>query len=137
MAKAAKLTDSEQVTAHIQKLAPAISDMVQLLRDIILSTDSEVGERIKWNNPSFYYTGEMPPFDPKEYKRDMIVFNLYKNRVMLVFPSGARIGDTTGLLQGDYADGRRTIVFTDMQHIAAQKDTLQNAIRKWLQLVEK
>ncbi len=41
------------------------------LRNIILSTDKEIGERIKWNNPSFYYTGEMKPFDPKEYKREL------------------------------------------------------------------
>jgi len=55
-----------------------------------LSTDKEIGERIKWNNPSFYYTGEMKLFDPKEHKREIIVFNLYKGRIMLVFPSGEK-----------------------------------------------
>ena len=93
-----KLTDTEQVTEHIEKLDAPIAEIVEVLRQTILDTDKEIGERIKWNNPSFYYTGEMQPFDPKEYKREIIVFNLFKNRIMLVFPSGAKVNDTSGLL---------------------------------------
>ncbi|MBK9491768.1 MAG: DUF1801 domain-containing protein [Haliscomenobacter sp.] len=52
----AKLSDQEQVTEHIQQLEPSVGQIVETLRQIILSTDSEIGERIKWNNPSFYYT---------------------------------------------------------------------------------
>src|SRR4030095_5433079 len=98
--------DTKEVTAHIKKLDPEVGKIVQTLREIILSTDKEVGERIKWNTPSFYYTGEMKPFDPKEYKREIIVFNLFKNRIMLVFPSGAKVNDRSGVLEGDYKDGR-------------------------------
>ncbi|HEY6436116.1 MAG TPA: hypothetical protein VIY47_05975, partial [Ignavibacteriaceae bacterium] len=65
MAKAIKLSDSEQVTQHIKKLDPAIGKIIETIRQIILSSDKEIGEHIKWNNPSFYYTGEMKPFDPK------------------------------------------------------------------------
>jgi len=103
MAKSVKLTDSEEVTQHIQKLDVTIRDTIETLRQIVLSTDKEISERIKWNNPSFYYSGEMKPFDPKEYKREIIVFNLFKNRIMLVFPSGAKINDSSGLLTGNYA----------------------------------
>jgi hypothetical protein len=131
------LTDQQQVTAHIQKLDPAIRDVVETLRQIILNTDTEIGEYIKWNNPSFYYTGEMAPFDPKEYKRDIIVMNLHKNRIMLVFPSGAKVNDTTGLLEGDYKDGRRLAIFKDMDDVKAKIIHLQNVIKKWLALVEK
>src|SRR5262245_43465877 len=111
MSKAIKLSDSDQVTQHIQKLDVSIRGTVETLREIILSTDKEIGERIKWNNRSFYYTGEMKPFDPKEYKREIIVFNLFKNRIMLVFPSGAKLNDKSGLLTGDFKDGRRITVF--------------------------
>jgi hypothetical protein len=131
------LTDQQQVTGHIQKLDPAIRDVVETLRQIILNTDTEIGEYIKWNNPSFYYTGEMAPFDPKEYKRDIIVMNLHKNRIMLVFPSGAKVNDTTGLLEGDYKDGRRLAIFKDMDDVKAKIIHLQNVIKKWLALVEK
>jgi len=86
MAKSVKLTDTEQVTAHIKKLEPSFGKIIETIRQIILKTDKEIGEHIKWNNPSFYYTGEMKPFDPKEYKREIIVMNLFKERIMLVFP---------------------------------------------------
>ena len=131
------LTDQQQVTAHIQKLDPAIRDVVENLRQVILNTDTEIGEHIKWNNPSFYYTGDMAPFDPKEYKRDIIVMNLHKNRVMLVFPSGAKVNDTTGFLEGDYKDGRRLAIFKDMEDVHTKTAALQDVIKKWLALVEK
>lgn len=132
-----KLTDQEQVTQHIQKLDVSIRDIIETLRQIILDVSGEISERIKWNNPSFYFNGEMQPFDPKEYKREMIVFNLHKNRIMLVFPSGAKVNDTTGLLSGDYADGRRVVVFKDMDDVRLRKADLQFVIKEWLKLVDK
>jgi hypothetical protein len=102
-----------------------------------LSTDAEIGEHIKWNNPSFYYTGEMKPFDPKEYKREIIVFNLFKGRIMLVFPGGAKVNDTSGFLEGDYKDGRRIHVFKDIDDVKANAKTLQRIIKEWLKLVER
>jgi hypothetical protein len=132
-----KLTDQEQVTQHIQKLDVSIRDIIETLRQIILNVSDEISERIKWNNPSFYYNGEMQPFDPKEYKREIIVFNLHKNRIMLIFPSGAKVNDTTGLLTGNYADGRRIIVFKDMEDVKAKESALQNVIKEWLKLVDK
>lgn len=137
MAKAIKLTDSEQVTAHIKKLEPELGKIIDYLRKIILATDKEIGERIKWNNPSFYYTGEMKPFDPKEYKREIIVFNLFKGRIMLVFPSGDKVKDDSGLLEGDYKDGRRITVFKDMKEVRSKEKVLQAVIKKWLTLVDK
>ena len=127
----------EQVTQHIQKLDESIRDTIQLLREIILSTDAEISEQIKWNNPAFYYNGEMKPFDPKEYKRDMIVFNLHKNRIMLVFPSGAKVNDTSGLLTGDYADGRRVVIFKDIDDVKAKESALRSVIKQWVKLVDK
>jgi hypothetical protein len=132
-----KLTDQEEVTAYIQKLEPGLREIVETLRQIILDTDKEIGDRIKWNNPSFYYTGEMQPFDPKEYKREIIVLNLFKGRIMLVFPSGATVNDSTGFLDGDYKDGRRTHVFKDMEDVKIKQKDLQDVISKWLKLVDK
>src|SRR5215510_4294120 len=137
MAKSTKLSDSEQVNAHIKKLDQPIRDIVEAIRQIVLATDKNIGERIKWNNPSFYYTGEMKPFDPKEYKREIIVMNLFKGRIMLVFPSGSKVNDKSGLLQGDYKDGRRIVIFKDMKDVRAKEKVLQHVIKEWLKLVEK
>ena len=131
-----KLTDTEQVTEHIQKLDTPLAEIVKTLRQIILETDGEIGERIKWNNPSFYYTGEVKPFDPKEYKREIIVFNLFKGRIMLVFPSGSKITNTFGLLEGDYKDGRRLLIFKDLEDVLSKKNALQNIIKEWLTLID-
>jgi hypothetical protein len=137
MAKAVKPTDTEQVTAHIKKLDPSFGKIIEAIRQIVLKTDKEIGERIKWNNPSFYYTGEMKPFDPKEYKREIIVMNLFKERIMLVFPSGAKVNDRSGLLEGDYKDGRRITIFKDMKDVKSKEKLLQAVIKKWLTLVDK
>jgi hypothetical protein len=137
MAISKKLSDKEQVTEHIAKLDPAFGKIIETIRQIILKTDKEIGERIKWNNPSFYYTGEMKPFDPKEYKREIVVFNLYKGRILLVFPGGAKVKDTSGLLEGEYKDGRRTITFKDMEDVKLKEKALQKIIRQWLKLVDK
>ncbi len=132
-----KLTDKEQVTGHIKQLESTLAEVVQTLRQIILSTDKEIGERIKWNNPSFYYTGEMKEFDPKEYKRDMIVMNLFKGRIMLVFPSGAKVIDKSGLLGGKYKDGRRIAIFKNLNDVKEKRKALQIIIKDWLNLVDK
>lgn len=132
-----KRSDQEQVNEHIQKLEPELGQLVETIRQIILSSDNEIGERIKWNNPSFYYTGEMKPFDPKEYKRELAVFNLHKGRVMLVFPSGAKVNDTSGLLEGDYKDGRKTMIFKDLIDAQSKEKALRTVVKEWLALVEK
>jgi hypothetical protein len=63
--------------------------------------------------------------------------NLFKGRIMLVFPSGAKVNDTSGFLEGDYKDGRRTVVFEDIEDVKAREKDLKTVIKKWLALVEK
>ncbi len=132
-----KPSDTEAVSAHIKKSEPALAKTIEYLRKIILSTDKQIGERIKWNNPSFYYTGGMKPFNPKEYKREIIVFNLHKERIMLVFPSGAKVNDESGLLEGDYKDGRRLVTFKDLKDVKSKEKSLQKIIKDWLKLIDK
>ncbi len=131
-----KLKDTQAVTLHISKIDENIRPVIQYLREVILAADASVAEHIKWNNPCFYYSGEMAPFDPKEYKREIIVMNLHKNRIMLVWPSGAKLNEATGLLQGTYADGRRTTILENMTDAEAKTEALQNAIRAWVKMVE-
>lgn len=126
------LSDQELVHAYLQKLTPELFDIAAYLREQILSADQEIAERIKWNSPSFYYKGEMKPFDPKEYKRDMIVFNIRKGRVLLVFPTGASIADPTGILEGDYSDGRRLLTINSVEEAKAKSNSLQTVINLWL-----
>jgi hypothetical protein len=136
MAKKITLSDKAAVDAHINLLEVPIAEVVNAIRQTILNCNNEIDERIKWNNPSFYYTGEMQAFDPKEYKREIAVFNLFKNRIMLVFPSGARITDNSGLLEGQFKDDRKTIVFTDLADFKKKEKHLVNIIQKWMDTIE-
>jgi len=132
------LADSAGVNAYMQKLDHPLKDVLEALRKIILSIDTEIGEHIKWNAPSFLYTGEMRAFDPKEYKRYVIVSNVFqKDCIRLVFPSGAKINDASGLLSGDYADGRRLAFFHNMEEVASKKEALKNAVKTWLSILDK
>ncbi len=137
MAKSKDINDPQSVSAFIHKLEPEFAQMIEAIRNLILSTDKEVGEQIKWNSPSFFYQGEMKPFDPKEYKRDIVVMNIRKGVALLVFPTGANINDTTGLLEGDYTDGRRLAAFKTMEDVEKKGKDLQEVIRLWLHLVDK
>jgi Domain of unknown function (DU1801) len=104
----------------------------------LLSVDSEIGEEIKWNAPTFFYAGPMKPTNPKEYRRYIVVFNLFrKDCIRLVFPSGAKVQDSSGLLEGDYADGRRLAMFYSVKDVGSKGKALRGVIRKWLKLLEK
>ena len=132
-----KLSDSEQVTEHVQKLDPSIGNTIEYIRQVVLKTDPEIAERIKWNNPSFYFNGEMAPFDPKEYKRELIVMNLHKGKIMLVLPSGAKLNHDSSILEGNYKDGRRLITFKDLEDVKSKESILQTIIKEWISLVER
>lgn len=126
------------VEDYIDQVKHPLKDVMQALRKIILSTDKIIGEQIKWNSPAFFYSGEMKAFDPKEYKRDILVSNLHKqDRILLIFPSGVTINDNTGILEGDFKDGRRMITFYTLDEVKKKKKDLQAVIKDWLSKVEK
>ena len=47
------------------------------------------------------------------------------------------MNDTSGLLEGDYKDGRRIIMFKDLKDVKAKEKALQQVIKTWLKLVDK
>lgn len=136
VAKSKDINNPGSVSSFIDKLEPALAEVVQAIRELVLNVDPLIGEQIKWNSPGFFYMGEMKPFDPKEYKRDLLVVNVHRGKALLVFPTGATIKDKTGVLEGDYKDGRRLINIADLKDLAAKKQSIQTVIREWLKLVE-
>lgn len=133
-----KPSEPHKVDAYMKDLKHPLADVVEALRKIILGADSEIGEEVKWNALTFFYSGEMKAFNPKEYRRYIVVFNLHKKDcVRLVFPSGARVNDASGLLEGEYADGRRLASFSSMGDVRARKSDLQRVIRQWLATLDK
>ena len=133
-----KLSNEDQVTQYIVTSAHPLATTMQAVREAILEADAAVSEQIKWNAPAFYYNGAMAAFDAKEYKRDIVVFNLRKDDyIMLIFPTGSAINDTTGILEGDYPDGRRMVTIYSEADFNSKKEPLQQVIKLWLAQVEK
>ena len=129
-----KLINQEQVEELISKLESPLKEIVEYIRELILKTDPLISEQIKWNSPSFYYAGEMKPFDPKEYKRDIVVCNLHRGKMLLVFPSGAKVFDN---LNGkNYPDGRKIIEIEDLIDLKVKENSIREIIRVWLGMVE-
>ncbi len=129
--------DPKSVTEFIQNLEPEFGQLIEVIRQLILNSDKVIGEQIKWNSPSFFYQGEMKAFNPKEYKRDIVVLNVRKGTALLVFPTGERIKKTTGILEGNYEDGRRMVTFKNMEDVKTKGKDLQKVIQEWLTQVDK
>jgi len=64
-----KSSEPDKVDELMKNCKHPLVEVVTALRKIILATDKEIGEEVKWIAPTFFYSGEMKPFNPKEYKR--------------------------------------------------------------------
>ena len=131
-------SQTEVVDAYMKKLKHPMKETAQMLREIILSSDKTIGEEIAWNAPSFYYTGKMKPFAPKEYKRFIVGMNFFKKDcIRLIFLRGVLANDKTGLLQGDYKDGRRLALFSSISEVKERKKDLQKILKEILKKMDK
>lgn len=132
-----RLSDKDQVTENISKFPKEVAMTVEAIRALILGADESIGEQVKWNSPSFYYIGDMKPFDPKEYKRDIVVINYHRGSILLVFPTGAKLNSDYNILEGNYNDGRKIAKIIDLNDLNIKSDRLKKVLKDWLALVEK
>ena len=131
-------SQTETVDAYMKKLKHPMKEVAQLLRDVILDADKTVGEEIAWNAPAFYYTGKMKPFAPKEYKRFMVGMNFFKKDCLrIIFFKGVLANDKTGLLEGDYKDGRRVGLFHSIEKVKTRKKDLQKIVKELIKQIDK
>jgi hypothetical protein len=125
-----KPSDPAAVDAYMQALKHPLAALAAELRSTILAADRTIGEEIKWNAPAFFFTGAMEPFDPKEYRRHLVVFNFYrKDAIRLVFWRGDRANDETAFLEGQYPDGRRVATLSSVEQLESRKKTLVGILK--------
>lgn len=119
MPKTSKPTDEEKVAAYMQQLQHPLIPEIEMLRDIIKSSDAAIGERIKWNAPSYYYAGE-----------DMVTFNLRDtSQVHLIFHHPTIESISSKILEGDYK-GRRMSYFKNGKEIEDAKKEIIKVLKK-------
>lgn len=128
--------EPQKVTEYINSLESSNRETIEFLREIFLNSNSKIAEQIKWNSPSFYYSGEMKKFEAKEYKRDLAVINLHRGKILIVFPTGNKIDNK--ILKGkNYPDGRKIIEILNLEDARNKVDELQNGVKKWIEQIEK
>lgn len=132
--KSKKLSDHEQVIAFLQQLNHPLKKEIEEARNMILQSNDQITEHIKWNAPSFCVNNQ-----------DRITFNLHgKKGFRLIFHCGSKktqyenngplFIDETGLLEWITGD-RATVTITSQEDLMGQNRTrLINAINKWIEI---
>jgi hypothetical protein len=124
-----------KVDEYLSKLESVEQEAASYLRNFVPDCHSEIREQVKWNSLAFFYTGEMPEFDPKEYKRDLLVLNLHRGKFLLVFPTGAKIDDS--ILKGkNYPDGRKIVTIENFDTLKKIAPSLKAGILNWISQID-
>ena len=116
------MNKNPKVDEFLQEKNHPLTDEIQMVRQIILATDSRIEEAIKWKSPTFMYKGNIASF-----------FMNAKNFVSLMFHKGAFINDPNGLLEGDGKEAR-VARFDNKEDIRQKKAALEAVIQEWIQM---
>ncbi len=116
------MNTNPKVDEYLEKKAHPLTAEIQRVREIILATDPQVEETIKWSSPTFMYKGNIASF-----------FMNAKKFVSLMFHKGATIDNPHGLLEGDGKEAR-VARFESMEDIESKKDALEAVIKEWIKM---
>ena len=85
-----------------------------------------VGERVKWNAPSYHHDGT-----------DIATFMVRRDdEIVLIFHHPETPSIASPLLEGDYADGRRMVHFRSPDEVAAAADELRSVVARHIALID-
>jgi hypothetical protein len=112
------------VDAYMRDVDHPFKAEMQAVREIILGASPKISERIKWNAPSFYYEEDLGAFNPRatEYAH-----------LILLFPGGQGMDDSSGLLEGNHKE-RREAKFHSLDDVKAKKRALEKLVKGWVAL---
>ena len=96
------------------------------MRKIIKKCSAKLGERVKWNAPSYYYKEDIVTFGPA--RKDP--------RILLVFHHPLVVKVRSALLEGDYKD-RRLVYFDSMKAVKENKKELERILNEIIAGIDK
>jgi hypothetical protein len=127
---AEQLSRPAEVDAFLRALDHPLASLLRQVRKVVLAAAPTVGEEIKWNGPTFFYTGPLPPSDPKAFARYLLNVNLFRpDALRLVLLRAGDLEDPTGLLEGASKDGRRLVTLGSAAELKACAGALQAIVR--------
>lgn len=122
--KPVRKTDEEQVTDYMMQLKHPMKAEIEAVRKIIKGVNKEIGERIKWKAPSYYYR-----------EHDMVTFNGWAEKnVHLVFHHPEIVNIKSPLLEGDYPS-RRMTYFNSVKEVKENKKELERVLTALLKKI--
>jgi len=132
------ISEPQKLQEFMDNLKHPLAGLAAELRTLILGAGQEIGEGIYWNAPAFFYTGSMKPFEPKEYKRYIVGFNLYRQEaIRLIFLRGASATDPGRILEGEFKDGRRIAHIKSLADLKEKEKALKNIIKELVDLMDR
>jgi hypothetical protein len=120
---------TEEVDQFIQTLDHPLKAEIEKVRAIVLGSNKQITEHIKWNAPSFCYKGE-----------DRVTLKLHpQDRIQLIFHRGAKVKeskdfvfeDSTGLLKWITND-RAIVTLYAMKDLEANEAALTKVVDEWM-----
>jgi hypothetical protein len=129
MSKKTKLTGSQGVDLFIENTDHPLKDEIIALRNIILASDSEITEHIKWNAPSFCVNGA-DRFTLKLNATDAVDIVFHRGAKAKAMPPERLIEDPAGLLKWATND-RAVATFASMTDIQNKESALLVILNAW------
>lgn len=117
------------VEAFMQALDHPLKPLIARVRAIVLGSNGEITEQIKWNAPSFCYGGD-----------DRVTLRLHPpQQLQLIFHRGAKVResdrfsfvDNSGLLQWITTD-RATVTLRSLEEAEAHEAALAQLVDRWM-----
>lgn len=119
-----------EVTKFLDQQNHPLRAEIEQLRKIILESDNEIVENIKWNGPNYAVAGDdritmriQPP------KQIQLIF--HRGAKKLEQPKNKLIEDKSGLLAWKEND-RAVATFKNSAEIMAAKPTLETVVKSWI-----
>lgn len=120
----AKKPDADKVAEYMAALEHPLKAEIEAVRTIIKSADSRIGERIKWNAPSYYYTEDLVTFQLRATEHVHLVFHY---PLIETVPSP--------ILEGAYK-GRRMAYFKSMEEVKQHEEELIRILRRLIRGID-
>lgn len=121
---------NKEVTKFLDEQNHPLRSEIEMLRQIILSSNKDLTENIKWNGPNYSHKDEdritMKINPPKQIQ---LIF--HRGAKKLVQPETKLIADQTGLLVWKEND-RAVASFRDVAEIEKNKSALSQVVNDWI-----
>ncbi len=125
---------NNEVTQFLKEQNHPLIDIIDILRESILSADKSITENIKWNGPNYCSKGEdritMKIFPPKNIQ---LIF--HRGAKKQVQPKDKLIKDDSGLMVWKEND-RAVMTFKTIDDVKAHTTELKKIVVAWINATE-